>query len=348
MKSLSPVFLRQSSAFCVLAALLAVAGCKRDDVKVYQVAKEDSTPAPSPQLQFALPPGWQQAAPGQMRAASFTVTGASGQTADVGVIPLPAGENELDILNMWRDQVQLPPATNVDSQPISVGNDSAKLFDVAGITPLAGEKFPKRILVAELTKGATSWFFKMTGAAPFIAEQKETFLQFLKSVSFVEASAPPMMAAATPSSAQAINPAVYSIWTIPENWQTVAPSSEMLFAEFALTNASGAKAGVNVAALAGTGGGLEGNVTRWRGQLGLPPIAEIISSSFDVTGGKAQLVDYSGTNAKTGQPARLIGVIVPQAGQTWFYKLMGDDQVVAAQREAFIKFIQSAKYPDAH
>ena len=59
-------------------------------------------------------------------------------------------------------------------------------------------------------------------------------------------------------------------------------------------------------------------------------------------------IDDSGTDSKTGKPARLIGSMLPQDGQTWFYKLMGDPGVVAQQKDAFTKFIQSAKYPDAH
>ncbi len=63
---------------------------------------------------------------------------------------------------------------------------------------------------------------------------------------------------------------------------------------------------------------------------------------------KRWLVDISGTSSQTGQPAQLVAVIVPQAGQTWFYKLMGDAKVVAGQKDAFIQFVRSAKYPDAH
>jgi hypothetical protein len=52
----------------------------------------------------------------------------------------------------------------------------------------------------------------------------------------------------------------------------------------------------------------------------------------------------SGTNPTTGQPARLVGAMVTQAGQTWFYKLMGDAKVVEAQKAAFAKFVQTVKY----
>ena len=50
---------------------------------------------------------------------------------------------------------------------------------------------------------------------------------------------------------------------------------------------------------------------------------------------------------RTGAPTRLVAVIVSQDGQTWFYKLMGDTRIVAQQKSAFTKFIQSANYANA-
>jgi hypothetical protein len=347
----------------LVAVATALSGCGHSDVKVYQVAKDNSsaTPPPletapppadvnaQPQLQFVLPPGWQQIAPSQMRVASFAVTNASGPVADVGVIPLPAaGENEIALINMWRDQVQLPPANSADSQAVSVGNDPAKLFEFASTAPMIDGKFRQRILIAELTRGATSWFFKMTGEDSFVTAQKETFLQFLKSVSFGEVTPAPNPAATALSATP--NDNANSIWTVPAGWQS-QPSSQFLFAQFLIQDAA-VRAEVNVSELAGEGGGLLANVNRWRGQLGLPPVAQEedyskMVEALTVPGGQAEMVDLSGTDSKTGQPARLIGVVLPQAGQTWFYKLMGDEKLVAAQKDAFVQFIRSAKYPDA-
>jgi hypothetical protein len=99
----------------------------------------------------------------------------------------------------------------------------------------------------------------------------------------------------------------------------------------------------------GEGGGLAANVNRWRGQLGLAPIAEADKlqetlTPVDTPSGKAMFVDMTGTDARTGKQARLVGAIVPQSGQTWFYKLMGDEQIVGREKNAFQKFVQSAKY----
>jgi hypothetical protein len=338
-------------------AAFALAGCGRDEVKTYHVAKDESAApqnqiaipeqnSPS-QLQFALPSGWQEKTPGQMRVASFAVTNAGGQIADVGVIPLPAGENELNLVNMWREQMQLPALTNeTTGETVSVGDENSKLFDIASEQPLIDGKFRARIFVAELTRGDTSWFFKMTGEDSFVASQKENFLQFLKSISFEENSAAQISNAPVTQNQGAV-----SIWTIPSGWQRLPPS-EFLVAKFLIQN-DGAKAEVNVSSLAGEGGGLLANVNRWRGQLGLEPLnnemelAHIVPTMDLSGGGHLTIVDFSGTDAKTGKPARLVGAIVPQSGQTWFYKLMGDEQIVAQQKDAFIEFIQSANYADA-
>jgi hypothetical protein len=355
------------SAIFFLALTIIFSGCKRDEIKVYHVEKESSAASQNnfspptenpvsensqPQLKFILPDGWQEIAPSQMRVASFSVTNANGQIADVGVIPLPATGQEIQLVNMWREQMQLPALTNETAvETVSVGNDAAKLFEIASEQPLIDGKFRARILVAELPRGATSWFFKMTGEDSFVVAQKNNFLQFLKTVSFVENSAPQnfsaQMANAPAAEVQTADHNINSIWTIPSDWKPLPPS-EFLLAEFSIET-NGEKADVNIAELNGEGGGLLANVNRWRRQLGLPQISEtdLQTTSIDSAVGKIQFVDFSGTNSKTAKPTRLIGAVVPQYSQSWFYKLMGDPQIVAQQKDAFLKFIQSAKYPDA-
>jgi hypothetical protein len=68
-------------------------------------------------------------------------------------------------------------------------------------------------------------------------------------------------------------------------------------------------------------------------------------TEIDVPGGKAQVVDLTGTDARTGRKARLVGALVAQGGQTWFYKLMGDEAVVEREKPAFTTFLKSVHYP---
>ena len=375
------MFIRHAALLTLATVLLA--GCGRDEIKTYHIVSDQpSAPpepttapqqnpagqSPSPQLQWTLPEGWQEKTPGQMRVASFTVTGANGETADVGVIPLPTTGQEIQLVNMWRGQMQLSAATNDDTETVAIGSDTGKLFDIASDTLLIDGKARARILVAMLTRDGTSWFFKMTGEDSFVTAQRPAFLQFLKSINFATntaATAVPPIPGTSLGNQNSLVPNANTMvtggmvsdsgsqpaWTIPAGWQEMPPS-EFLLAKFSITNADGAAAQVNVSSLAGEGGGLIANVNRWRGQLGLPPVTQKdefskMVTSLAVANGQAELVDLTGTDAKTGKPGRLVGVVLPQNGQTWFYKLMGDELTVAQQKDAFIKFVQSAKYPNA-
>ena len=60
---------------------------------------------------------------------------------------------------------------------------------------------------------------------------------------------------------------------MPAGWQEV-PGGQFLVAKFNLTGDSGATAAVNVSSSPGEGGGLAGNVNRWRGQLGLEKLSD--------------------------------------------------------------------------
>ena len=384
-------------------ALLLVAGCDRDNVKVYHVTGDQAQPQPQAQVQAApafptnasdqtLPPGhpdvggasmalpatatenvnspltwktpdgWTEVPPSELRVASFKIN-QNGKMVDVSVIPLGgmAGTDSANV-NRWRGQVGLTAAADDEIQKsvenVVAGGAPAQLYDVVGTNPASGDK-TRIIAVIQHRDDGNTWFYKMTGDADLVEQQKPAFVEFLKSLNFSGATAqtetPTTLPPGHPQIGDMNSAAANSVpisqegqpdWTVPSGWQEIPPA-QFLLAEFSVTGANGAKADVNVAALAGDGGGLPANIDRWRGQLGLAPLSEEDFSksveSIDVAGGKASLVDLSGTDMQTGAPTRLVGVIVPQSDRTWFYKLMGDTNVVAAQKDAFIKFIQSAK-----
>jgi hypothetical protein len=289
------------------------------------------------------------------------------------VIPLGgmAGTDPANV-NRWRGQVGLGPLAEAEvsklAEKVSVGAESADLYDLAGTAPGNGEA--QRILGVILHRDDTAWFFKMTGDAGLVEQQKPAFIAFLKTVSFSASTAAaaaldlsqlppshPPIAGTSLGTQNFLVPNANTLvmgglvddrkptWTVPSGWQE-GQLAQFLVAKYVIAGTDGTSAVVNVSSLAGDGGGLLANVNRWRGQLGLPPV-EVLTSSIDSGNGKMQIVDFTGTDSKTGKPARLVGAIVPRNGQTWFYKLMGDEPIVSQQKDAFIKFIQSAKYPDA-
>jgi hypothetical protein len=325
--------------------------------------------AGTPTVQWAKPEGWEEVPPGEMRLASFRVAGKGGKQADVSVVPLGGlGGGDLDNVNRWRGQVGLPRIEAGElpqlTQPVEIGGQNGQLYDLAGTNPGSGDKV--RMLVAVLRREGTAWFFKMTGDDELVAQQKPAFVSFLKSLTF--GGGGPAMASPAASELPPSHPPIPSQgtapfaagtggagpakpdWQVPSGWQEVA-GGQFLVAKFTLSGPASAQAAVNVSSSVGDGGGLLANVNRWRGQLGLAPMADADlqqqAKALETTAGKAAVVEMAGTDGRTGQPARLVGVMVPQGGRTWFYKLMGDGQVVEREKDAFTKFVQSVKYPDA-
>jgi len=358
-------------AAAILAGLLA--GCGRNDVQVYQVAKEPAaapspamppghpdTAAAGPRLRWQLPADWEEVPAGEMRLASFRVKGPNRQQADVSIVPLPglAGGDQENV-NRWRSQVGAGPLSPEDFQKagesVTVDKAEAKLYEQSGKVPASGED--ARILAAILHRQGETWFFKMNGADELVAQQKSAFVSFLKSMAFSEgeavaglpASHPPIDSASPAAAAAPVGASAAGkpTWVVPGTWKEVA-GGQFLVAKFVISGAGAAQAAVNVSMSGGAGGGLAGNINRWRGQLGLNQLSEEeaakLATPIDNAGSPIRLVDLSGTDARSGQKARLVGAIVPQGDQTWFYKLMGDESVVAGQKEAFVSFVQTAKY----
>ena len=376
---------------------LLVAGCHRDEVKTYRVAKDQNLPQPQsapamstdspnptlppghpdissasaapgfaasgsaqPQLTWKTPEGWTEVPPGEMRVASFKIQGQNGKQADVSVIPLPGvpGSDEANV-NRWRGQVGLSPVSpdelKKSAESVEADGQPAQFYDIAGQNPGSGDA--TRILGVIQHRTGAVWFFKMTGDADLAEQQKPALVAFLKSVKFTTVQAqtelppshPPIgdTGMGAPTASAPISSEGKPDWQVPAGWQEVS-GGQFLVAKFTITANDGTTAAVNVSSSPGDGGGLAGNINRWRGQLGLTSLSDgdvnKLVTAINVPGGKASLVDLSGTDARTGQPTRLVGVMVPQSGQTWFYKLMGDAKVVESQKDAFIQFVQGVKY----
>jgi hypothetical protein len=387
MKSYSADTPGNKVSLLLLLPLLVAVGCHKDDVQVYNTSNDQGQPpatssattnssdmalppghpnvssmqqmpalaadqSAQPSLTWTTPSGWTQVPPSEMRVASFKVGSSEGKQADVSIVPLTgSGGGDPANVNRWRGQVGLPDASDDailnSAENIEAAGQPAQLYDIAGQTPDTG--VATRILAAIQHRDGTAWFFKMTGDADWVEQQKATFIQFVKSVSFAQAQAqlPPGHPAIGDLSEQppATAPASQNgqpTWQVPADWKEV-PDGPFLVAKFTISG-DGGEAAVNVSAAEGDGGGLPANVNRWRGQLGLPPISEILTTTFSVPNGQAQLVDMSGTNAENNQPAETIGIIVTQPNGTWFYKLMGDPKVVAGQRDIFTQFVKGVKY----
>jgi hypothetical protein len=300
-----------------------------------------------------------------MRIASFRVKGADNKIADVGVFPLPGlAGGDLGNVNRWRSQVGLEAITEEEmkkqAQPVEMAGSRADLYEMAG-EATSGDK--TRILGAILRNEGVAWFFKMTGDDALVAQSKTAFIELLKSMSFAQQqpdlppSHPPVDGAGIPvvrapeaGSDGHVHESNKPQWQVPPGWAET-PGGQFLVAKFNISGEGSAQAAINVSMSAGDGGGWVSNVNRWRQQVGLGVLAEPEiakqTTTLDSEGGKANIVEMGGTDPKTSQKTKVIGVMVPRPGQAWFYKLMGSDALVDREKAAFLKFVQSAHYPHA-
>ncbi len=132
-------------------------------------------------------------------------------------------------------------------------------------------------------------------------------------------------------------------WTAPAAWTAKAGSS-MRKGSYAVKR-DGAEADFAITAFPGDTGGLHANLNRWRGQVGLPNAApaELDASiqHLDGLGGMHfDVVDLGGPSG-----TRMLGAIASYNGNSWFFKLMGPDALVAGEKQAFIEFLHTVKTP---
>jgi len=353
--------------FCPVFLLV---GCGNSDIRVYTVPKEKPSLAATssegqPQVHWQTPAGWEEREAGGMRLARFAASGKDGQEADIAVIPLRGVDAaSADLVNIWRKQIGLPAASSEEisqhAEKIKIGSSEGQLFELVSTEPVIDGKSKARTYVAVLSTNESTWIFKMSGHDGFVAEQKPAFTAFLNSISIqggsgTGASEPRFVSTnarriPTGPGAEGSPSLGKPAWQVPSGWQE-QPPSQMLLAKFLVGGDAGGKAEVTVSAFPGDTGGLLANVNRWRGQVGLTNIDQADLSnqvtSVDVMGGKAMLIDVTGQNPKNGQKARLIGAIVPREGKTWFFKMIGDEQVAEREKPIFVKFIKTVQFPDA-
>ncbi|MCS7089801.1 MAG: hypothetical protein RMN51_01195 [Verrucomicrobiota bacterium] len=349
-----------------------VPACKREEVQVYRIEKPQppSAVAPShgdrpgeeaaasmaghphgdlegfrPRIEYAAPPGWSEQPAGPMRVASFRVDDSQGLHADVAVIPLRGLTGRtLEMWNLWRQQLGLPEGNaeqmEQSAAEIIIHGHRGRLFDLVTAQTPPGESQRIRIVGAMVDVNNVAWFFKMTGPDSVVTAQKPAFVAWLQSVRFLSLDTPTQASASVEAAEK------FPQWEVPAGWQSV-PAGAFLVAKF-IVGTESEKAEINISRSAGDGGGWINNVNRWRRQLGLAEAGseEIRQQTrfLELSSAQAMQIELDGTDARTGQPTRVVGVMVPLADEAWFYKLFGPANAVDSEKAAFIRFVQSVRY----
>jgi hypothetical protein len=137
--------------------------------------------AAGPELTWVAPAQWTAKPGSAMRKGSYAVPGPDGAMADLSITAFPGDVGgALANVNRWRGQVGLPPLGEADLAGASEAFDHNGLQFT--VVDLGSEQSSRRLLGAIVPFGEGTWFFKLLGPAPVVAEQKAAFLDFLKTV----------------------------------------------------------------------------------------------------------------------------------------------------------------------
>lgn len=131
-------------------------------------------------------------------------------------------------------------------------------------------------------------------------------------------------------------------WNAPDHWNDLGATG-MRRGSFAIEGENGQTADLSVIAFPGNVGGLAANVNRWRGQVGLPALtpAEIDASVEHTDTAHFHIDIVTMTGQSNGEPTRIDGAIFSFGTESWFIKLMGPADLVAAENANFRAFVAS-------
>jgi hypothetical protein len=225
------------------------------------------------------------------------------------------------------------------------------------------------ILAAIVPHGGQAWFFKLAGPVEVLADQSEAFRKFVESIRF--AGDEPRYDSPNGWRAKGASEMRYETLEIPTGGAPVElaisrlPKPDEEDAPFLLLNINRWRGQVglkpidpsqlaeNVTTMPLAGGNtatlvaLVGN--KQPGGMTAPPSRpQAGQAAADEAAGADKPAAASPTTGKsaaeTTSPDGMLGAIVPQATQAWFFKLTGPAPAVAALREPFHKFVESVRF----
>lgn len=259
---------------------------------------------------WETPAGWTERKETGMRFATLVREG-SEPALEIAVSALPSDDPGGDAylksnIDRWRGQVGLEPYAGSDWKQRATEAGEVRETDAAG----------GRIVLVQLN-GKDPAGDAVTMLAAIVPRP---------------ASASPATPTSEPTAAAAEGGPTY---VAPAEWTSQPPRQF----QTALWTVSQGEQKLEVS-VSRSGGSLEMNVARWRGQVGLDSATAEAPALTAITVGGA-----AGSRVELhGAEQTIVGVIVPQGPMSWFFKMMGPPALVEQERARFDAFVGSVKW----
>lgn len=309
-------------------------------------ANPTSAPAGGNMFTWAAPQGWKEEPGEGMRLATFHLL-SDAKAIDCSIVSLggTAGGLELN-LRRWMGQIGLQATpdklggliSSAPSTKIKTGQEG-KIFDFTAVQ--SGPKLTdKSMIVVMVTMDEATLFVKMAGTVDTIGKNKDDFFKLVGSIEYHAPSAGAVMPSAGMNSD-------LLAWGLPEGWKQEA-GIHMRMATFHSIAAPQA-IDCSIIALPGPAGGLEANLERWLGQLGLQAsddyLKQLLMSVQDVVtkgGLDTKVFDFTALHPQ-GSPSdeSMIVAMMEVDQMTVFVKMTGSIEAVKENKGRFLKLLGS-------
>lgn len=278
-------------------------------------------------LVWKMPAGWKELPTTKHRKANFTLD----RSSDLECYFSLAGGGLLPNVNRWRRQMKLDPIKQADVAALpreTLFKGQAVYVDISGdFSGMGGAVRPKQRMLGLILPLSDSelLFVKMTGPEALVAEEQKNFLAFAESL------------------AVEVDAGIF--WESPEGWVDAGASGERLVT---FHPAGDKTADCYIFAMVGDGGGLAGNLNRWRRQIGSKPLtAEEIKAlpSVMVLGKERPLLEeygrFTGMGGEAVEESGMLAVPCFLGSRSIFIKFTGPAQLVRDEKENFLSFCRS-------
>jgi hypothetical protein len=371
----------QRIGLLLISVAFSLAGCDRDEssVRTYSAPKDvppspptpmladasaspaadvASTESPGP-LRWTLPVGWKQVGgSSEMRYATIDVAPGT-EGGQLTITPLgPEAAALLPNVVRWAGQLGIAGVTEADLPKYSVDTQiSGEPAHIIDITGQAAEGKPAmRLLAAIIPHDGKTWFVKLTAPQSIAAAQKSNFETFLHSLQFVADQAPPSLSGASqqppgaPQKPEAQSSFRLAAWKTPDGWTEQPGANAMRVTSFRVGSGPESAEVIVSRIPQDNAGSFLDNINRWRGQVGLEPVADQKPGDMKtviVAGHQALFLSFAGPGA-AGDKQIIVSMDL-EGPDFWFVKMLGPASIVSAQQDAFRQFLASMQFvPEPH
>lgn len=127
-------------------------------------------------------------------------------------------------------------------------------------------------------------------------------------------------------------------WTVPAHWESKA-LGQLRKGSFSVKGDKGEEVDISVLVFPGNVGGTLANVNRWAEQIGLPAFQSLPHlKRMEVDGYEGVIVELQ------GHEQSIYGVIVEMVSCSWYFKMIGSDNMIEAEKANFQDFLKSVRF----